>query len=226
MGIIILDMRLAAFILFSLTLLAQNSPFDPEGVGVRQLAENARELMPRVECYECQDYVAKLGARLAAQFPSPAVADTFSVVSVSRTNALHEPVVLPGDYVLVPVSLLLAANDEAEFAGMLAQSISGPVLVKHNPTGKVPITFLDSFGGDLAMPAAGVDRRREIESKADELAIPAISRAGFDPAAFLRYIERLQPSDRLRSPFPIRATRIAALQTAIGELPPGTLFRK
>jgi hypothetical protein len=42
---------------------------------------------------------------------------------------------------------------------------------------------------------------------------------GFDPAALLRYIERVQPPDRPRSPFPARVDPVAALQKAIQDLP-------
>ncbi len=59
-----------------------------------------------------------------------------------------------------------------------------------------------------------------------------MSRAGFDPAALLRFIERVQPpdakagvnahfDDQSVSPYPPRAARIAALRKAIRELQPG-----
>jgi predicted Zn-dependent protease len=67
-----------------------------------------------------------------------------------------------------------------------------------------------------------IDQRRERELQADASAILLLSRAGFDPAELLDYIERVQPLDRPRSPFPARADRIAALQKAIRDLPPAS----
>jgi hypothetical protein len=47
-----------------------------------------------------------------------------------------------------------------------------------------------------------------------------MSRAGFDPAALLHYVEREQPPDQSRvSLFPPLAERIATFQEAIRDLP-------
>ena len=46
-----------------------------------------------------------------------------------------------------------------------------------------------------------------------------MSVAGYDPAALVRYIERVQPPDSRFSPFPPRDERIAALRETIGKLP-------
>jgi hypothetical protein len=52
----------------------------------------------------------------------------------------------------------------------------------------------------------------ELELQADASAARAASRAGFDPATFLRYLERTRPS--------LDPARIAALQKTIRELRP------
>jgi predicted Zn-dependent protease len=65
-------------------------------------------------------------------------------------------------------------------------------------------------------------QRHADELEADAIAVPLMSRAGFDPAALLRYVERRQPVDRRDAPVPVRADRIAGLQQAIRELPPAT----
>lgn len=120
------------------------------------------------------------------------------------------------------MSLLLTAEGEAEFAGMLAQAIArGPLPIKSN-TGTIPLIFVDSFASDPLLPTAAMEQRRGMELQADAFAVSAMSRAGFDPSALLRYIERVQPRDQPRSPFPARAARIAALQDAIHGLPPAT----
>jgi predicted Zn-dependent protease len=214
-------MRSAAFAFFCLTLAAQDRPLDKEAALGRQMAEEIRRSTTLVEPQAVQDYVTQLGARLAAQLPNSAFAYTISVVDTDETNALHQPLVLPGGYIFVPLSLLLAANDEAEFAGMLAQAMARrPLQIKNNGAGTIPIVFVGGWGDSLLIPSAEVDQWRSMELQADTSAAVAMSRAGFDPAALVRYMERLQPPDRRYSAFPPRASRIAALEQTIRDLPP------
>jgi len=214
-------MRLAPFALFCLTLAGQSLNQDKEAALGRALAEDVDRHTTPVQAPEVQNYVAQLGAKITAQLPAPSRSFTFSVVSTGEDNALHEPLAIPGGYIFVPSNLLLTARDEAEFAGMLAQAMARvPVLIQSS-AGTIPLVYVDSFDSG-PMPIGMIDRRRERELQADSSAILLLSRAGFDPAALLRYVERVQPLDRPRSPFPARADRIAALQKAIGDLPPAS----
>ncbi len=70
------------------------------------------------------DYVQKMGARLATQIPQGQFAYTFAVIKDDQGGPLHEPVVFPGGYIFVPAGLLLAAQNEAEMAGMLAHAMA------------------------------------------------------------------------------------------------------
>jgi beta-barrel assembly-enhancing protease len=214
-------MRLAPFALFCLTLAGQSLTQEKEAALGRALAEEVNRHTTPVQAPEVQNYVAQLGAKIAAQSAAPSRSFTFSVVSTGEDNALHEPLAIPGGYIFVPSNLLLTARDEAEFVGMLAQAIARVPVPIESGTGKIPIFFGDSFDSG-PMPAGVIDQRREKELQADASAILLLSRAGFDPAALLRYVERVQPLDRSRSPFPARADRIAALQKAIGDLPPAS----
>src|SRR6266852_1317646 len=193
-------MRSASFAFFCATLVAQNRTLDDAAAIGSQIAEEVHRSTTPVEPQAVQDYVAQLGAKLTAQLPSRAFAYTFSVVNVDLTNALHEPLALPGGYIFVPLSLLLTAKDEGEFAGMLAQAIArGPLLIKNNAgtTGTIPLIFVGGFAGDSVLPAAAMEQRRGMELQADTSAALAMSNAGFEPAA-----------------------RLAALQGAILDLPP------
>jgi beta-barrel assembly-enhancing protease len=213
-------MRWASLVVSCLTLAAQNRTFDKEAAIGRQVAEQVRRSTTPVESQEVQAYVARLGARLTAQLPSPAFGYTFSVVSTDQSNLLHEPLAIPGRYIFVPSSLLLTANDEAEFAGMLAQAIAHEPVRIQNTAGTIPVIFVDSFIGNDALPATVMYQRRGMELQKDTIAALAMSRAGFDPAGLVRYIERVQPPDQPRSPFPPRDARIAALREAIRDIPP------
>jgi beta-barrel assembly-enhancing protease len=217
-------MRLALFALSCLTLDAQNLTLEQQAALGKRLAEGVRRHTTPVQSQDVQNYVVHLGTKVMGQLPDPAFSFTFSIVLTGEDNALHEPLALPGGYIFVPSNLLLTANDEAEFVGMLAQAIARePLLIKNKfgTTGTIPLIFLGGFGGDFVLsPAATIDQLREKELEADTSAILSMSRAGFDPAALLRYVERVQPPDRPRSRFPPRADRIAALQKAIRDLPP------
>jgi predicted Zn-dependent protease len=213
-------MRLAPFALFCLTLAGQSLAQDKEAALARALAEEVVRHTTPVQAQAVQNYVAQLAAKMTARLPAPSPSFTFSVVSTGDDNALHEPLAIPGGYIFVPSNLLLTARDEAEFAGMLAQAIARVPILIESDTGKIPIFYVDSF--DSGRMPGMIDQRHERELHADTSAILLLSRAGFDPAALLRYVERVQPLDRPRSPFPARADRIAALQKAIRDLPPAS----
>jgi predicted Zn-dependent protease len=143
----------------------------------------------------------------------------FSVVDVQQpANPMHEPVVLPGGYVFVPLGLLLTAQDEAEFAGVLTQAmVRNPLwnVVRNN--GTIPLFFMAGFPTIVAVSPRNQQVR--IELQADATAAVAMSRAGIDPAALLRYIEREQRPNPF-SQVPPREVRIDALRKTIGDLPP------
>src|SRR5206468_770429 len=72
---------------------------------------------------EVQAYVEGIGRNLAAHLPDTSLTFTFAVLSDNHGGPTHEPISLPGGYIFVSSSLILAAQDEAEFAGMLAHAM-------------------------------------------------------------------------------------------------------
>ena len=52
---------------------------------------------------------------------------TFAVIAEDRGGYTHEPLAYPGGRIFVPAPLILAAGDEAEFAGMLAHAMANLV---------------------------------------------------------------------------------------------------
>jgi predicted Zn-dependent protease len=194
-------MRSVFLVVLSLTLAAQ----DKEAVLGRQLAAEMTRSTTTVDSQPVRAYVSRLAAKVQAGLHTAVVAK------------LHDPIALPGGYVFIPVSLLLAANSEAEFAGMLAQTIARGTISIGNYM-SVPIIFVG--GNDGLIPLAIIGKMRAKALQADADAVRMMSSAGFDPAALLRYIQRTQPPDEPHSPLPPRATRIAALEEAIRDLPP------
>jgi predicted Zn-dependent protease len=171
----------------------------------KQLAAEVRQMTTPIQSPTVQNHVDRLGQRLAAHagamFPF-----TFSVIAEDPCHMLHEPLALPGGYVFVPAALFLTARDEFEFAGMMAHAIAH-VAARHGTRAvtrgqmsgfaTVPLVFMGGQAGSctdgIAVPAGYIRYQRGFEREADALAVQTMARAGFDPNALVRYIERVQP---------------------------------
>jgi predicted Zn-dependent protease len=190
-----------------------------------------------------REYVQRLAQKIASEmlavpldasgkyfFPTYRVA--VIVEDTPDTHGTHEPVVLPGGYVFVPESLILAARDEAEFAGMLAHAMAHTAM-RHGTRmltrGQIAVVGTTQLNRGLATPetmhsAAMLVFAREFERQADGIGIRVAAAAGFDPSALARYIERTQVdgSPRAFSSIPFRNTRIEKIESAIANLPVGS----
>ncbi len=184
-------------------------------------------------------YVNDIGQRLAAQTGGPPFTYTFSLVADDQT-ALHEAAAFPGGFLFVPASLILAAKDEDEFAGMLAHAIAhvaardGTRLATRtelmNQTA-IPLIYMGGWGGQatrqgaaLSAPINLLQMQRKLELAADRLAAAKMAAAGYDPEALARYVDREQASydensTPTFSPLPARAKRVETIREAIGGIP-------
>jgi len=128
---------------------------------------------------------------------------------------MHEAPAFPGGFVFVPAALILAAQSEDEFAGMLAHAIAH-IEARHGTKqaagaqtlnlATVPLIFIGGWMGNatpngnrLAIPRAFLPVWRANELAADSLAAKMMSAAGYDPEALARYIEREQPESEERA---------------------------
>jgi len=126
--------RIAILILAGLPIMAQE-PARPAGKGVdfyslekeaslgRQLAAEFRKRTTVIDSPTVQDYLDRLGRRLESHLPDANFPFTFSAIAEDPCPAIHEPAALPGGYVFVPAALFIAAQDEAEFSGLLAHAM-------------------------------------------------------------------------------------------------------
>jgi len=213
----------------------------------QQLAKEIRQTTTALNNSRVQDYVDRLGQQIAARMQGTRFEYTFTVIADDTSRTTHEPIALPGGAVFIPAALFLAVNDEAEFAGMLAHAMEhvglrhGTRQPKANESGSIPLVFMSGWFSrreGQAFPFGYVGQLRSNELEADAAAAEALAHAGFDPAALVRYIERVRAaspaspgtSPTVLSPLPDRDQQIAALRAALARLPkssyaePGTEF--
>lgn len=194
----------------------------------RQLAADfAREITP-VDSENVRSYVERLAQKIAAQMLDSQFPFRFTVVAEDTCNSTHEPAALPGGYIFVSASLFVAAQDESELAGMVAHAMAH-IAKRHGMkqatrgestnTASTPLIFMGGWAGScteaVTVPQAFLASQRSNEAEADVLAVQAMSRAGFDPSALLRYLSRVQ----LRSD---NRDRLDNLRSAVDALAPLT----
>jgi predicted Zn-dependent protease len=199
-----------------------------------RLAEEVHRNSRPLDVPDARDYVERTGRALAPELPG-GLEYRFEVLSEAGSH-MREPVVLPGGYVFVPAGLFLTAASEAEFAGMLAHSMAHAAL-RHGTRqasrgmivnyASIPLIFMGGWHGihgsdsALAVPLGFLRFMRAYELEADGMSAQAMARAGYDPAALVSYIERMQVDRRPieRSALPRREERLAQLERTIAELP-------
>ena len=243
-------MRFALLLLVCATLFAQ-TPLPPDhainfysiekekALGA-QLAAEYRRRTRVIDSPSVNAYLEELGQRIAAQAPAMGFPYTFELADDDQTW-IHEAAAFPGGPVFVPASLILAAADEDELAGMLAHAIAHIVTRQEARQmtraqianqASMPLIIMGGWAGyairqqDSTVPVAFRTSQRKNELESDQLAVRMLSAAGYDPQALARYIERVQPADpplrNAMAPYPDKDQRLAALQAAIRQLPPAT----
>ncbi len=201
-----------------------------------QLAAQVRRQTTQLELVNVDRYVEKLGRDLAPHMPNSHEDWKFSLIRDREDSSTREPISLPGAWIFIPAQLVLASNNEGEFAGMLAHAmahIAERHQIRQTPgdatnLAAIPLVFVGGpavFGGgdrNGLAPAGYLRTQRQYELEADEVAAKAMAAAGFNPNDLLNYIARMQPEHSKLpeeiSPLPSLAVRIGNLKHAIQTL--------
>ncbi|HEY1760799.1 MAG TPA: M48 family metalloprotease [Bryobacteraceae bacterium] len=187
-----------------------------------QLAQNVSQATTPLDNAAALSYVQQMGAKLAAQLPESSFPYTFALIADSKNaggsgDALEEPLAIPGGYVFVPARMFLTAQDDSEFAGLLAHAMAH--VAERHGTRAASMNTLGAMAGTpvkanpaspMLIPASYVNFSGSFEQEADGLALKMVATAGYDPQGLIRYVSR----ERLNN-----AERIAAMQNAIQGLP-------
>ncbi len=150
------------------------------------------------------EYVNRIGQNIVKNSDCK-VPFTIKVLDSDEINAFA----LPGGYFFVNSGLILAADDEAELAGVMAHE-TAHVCAHHamremtrmnyaQIASIAPMIFIGGWTGygiyeaeSLAIPMTFLEFSREFEAQADYLGIQYMYRAGYDPEALITFFEKIE----------------------------------
>ena len=153
------------------------------------------------------EYVNRIGQNLVRNSDAQ-VPFTIKVIDSDEVNAFA----LPGGFFYVNSGLILAADEEAELAGVMAHEIAH-VAARHGmrqmtranwaQIGTLPLIFVGGGIGygiyeasGLALPLTFMKFQRNFESEADYLGLQYMYKTGYDPQAFIAFFEKIQAKEK------------------------------
>ena len=185
------------------------------------------------------EYVNRVGQNLVRNSDSQ-VPFTIKVIDSDEINAMA----LPGGFFYMNSGLILAADEEAELAGVMAHEIAH-VAARHITRqmtrgnwaniGTIPLIFVGGGIGYAVRSAAGIGLpmtfvtfQRGFEAEADYLGLQYMYKTGYDPQAFISFFEKVQAQEKKKpgtlakafSTHPQTPDRISKSQEEISKILP------
>ena len=185
------------------------------------------------------EYVNRIGQNLVRNSDAQ-VPFTIKVIDSDEINAFA----LPGGFFYVNSGLILAADEEAELAGVMAHEISH-VCARHAmrqmtraniaQIATIPLIFVGGGIGygiyeasGLGLPLTFMKFQRNFEAEADYLGLQYMYKTGYDPQAFISFFEKIQAKEKKKpgtiskafATHPQTPDRIAASQKEIATILP------
>jgi len=155
------------------------------------------------------EYINRIGQNIVKNSDCK-VPFTIKVIDSDEINAFA----LPGGFFFVNSGLILAADEEAELAGVMAHE-TAHVCAHHAARemtrlnyvqiGMVPLIMMTGYtwtgygiyeAAQLAIPITFLEFSREFEAQADYLGVQYMYRAGYDPQAFISFFEKVQALEK------------------------------
>jgi hypothetical protein len=149
------------------------------------------------------EYVNRIGQNIVKNSDCK-VPFTIKVIDSDEINAMA----LPGGFFYVNSGLILAADEEAELAGVMAHE-TAHVCAHHAARemtranyaqlGTIPLIFIGGWTGygiyeaaNIGIPLTFLEFSREFEAQADYLGMQYMYRAGYDPQALISFFEKIE----------------------------------
>ena len=155
------------------------------------------------------EYVNRVGQNLVRNSDAK-VPFTIKVIDTDEINAFA----LPGGFFYVNSGLILAADNEAELAGVMAHEIAHVAachVAREQTRGNIvnlasiPLIFVPGgwavYEGTQAAMSIGVPLTfmkfsRNFESEADFLGMEYMYKAGYDPQSFISFFEKIEAQEK------------------------------
>jgi len=207
----------------------------------KEAAGEIRQQVDIVKDPQLQQYVARLGARLAEQPEAEQYPYEFTLINEPSINAFA----LPGGPIFIHSGLLTAADTEGELVGVLAHEISHVVL-RHGTSQaskaqmiQLPAVLAGAVIGQDSMLAQlgqlglglGVNSlimkySRSAEKQADALGARIMAGAGFDPTFMASFFQKLEAQGGPRPPtllssHPSPGNRVELVKAEMATFPAG-----
>ena len=154
-----------------------------------------------------EEYINRIGQNLVRNSDAQ-VPFTIKVIDTDDVNAFA----LPGGFFYVDSGLILAADNEAELAGVMSHEIAHVAachLARENTRGQllqlasIPLIFVGGGIGYAAQSLAGfaipmgfLRFTRSFESEADFLGVEYLYKAGYDPQALTSFFEKVKSLEK------------------------------
>ena len=208
-------------------------------LGQQASAEVYKQMPMLPDSSPLTQYVRRVGEKLAAQIPQeyswPYV---FHVIPEKEINAFA----LPGGPMFVNAGAIVAADNEAQLAGVMAHEMSH-VYMQHSAkqASKQALTqgilgvlgavvgggtagTLARLGMQIGAGAISLKYSRNDEAQADAVGAIIMYKAGYDPRALAQFFEKLESEGssgpQFLSDHPNPGNRSAAIDKEIAEWPP------